>query len=156
MAGPLPPLSALRTFEAAAQRESFAKAAEKPVRIASAVVLFVIIAGVVKQNWDGLGEMFVQAGWAALALNVASMAIGFTTAKLLRLGHPQSVTIGIEVGIQNGTTALLIALTLLDNSEMAVAPAVYSLIMFVTGAIFGVVVNLGGRADSGGASKADA
>lgn len=122
---------------------SFAEKAERPVRVLSTVFLALIIAGVIKQNWADLGGFFVQTGWAAFALNVASMAVGTGAAFLLRLGRSQAITIGVEVGIQNGTTAIFITATLLANPTTSIAPAVYSLIMFGTGAVFGVLMNLG-------------
>lgn len=124
-------------------KAGFAKAAERPIRIASALFLALIIAGVVKQNIDNLAEFFTKAGPAALVLNLLSMGSGLLAAKLLKLGRPQSITIGMEVGVQNGTTAIFITSTLLGNPEMSIAPAVYSLIMFVTGAAFGVLMNRG-------------
>lgn len=126
-----------------AKRPSFARAAERPIRIASALFLVLIIAGVVKQNWANLGAFFAQAGWAAFALNVASMTVGFAAAKAFRLKKPQATTIGLEVGIQNGTTAIFITGTLLADPTMSIAPAVYSLIMFGTGAAFGLVMSRG-------------
>ncbi len=123
--------------------EGFAKKAERPIRIASALFLALIIAGVVKQNWAGLGGFFAQTGWAAFALNMASMTVGVTVALLFRLPRPQATTIGLEVGIQNGTTAIFITGTLLENPTMSITPAVYSLIMFATGAIFGVIMSRG-------------
>jgi len=58
---------------------------------------------------------------------------GFYTAKLFKLNLPQSITISIESGIQNGTLAIFIALSILNNSQMSITPAIYSLIMFATG-----------------------
>ena len=121
--------------------EAFAKRAEKPVKILSIVFLAAVIAGIVKQNWDALPDFFAQAGLAALVLNLATMALGFGAAVLFRLNREQSITIGLEVGIQNGTTALLVTATLLENSTMSIPPAVYSIIMFVTGALFALLVN---------------
>ncbi|HMR08917.1 MAG TPA: hypothetical protein PKA88_24220, partial [Polyangiaceae bacterium] len=83
---------------------------------------------------------FAQAGLSSLALNVVGMALGYFGAKSLKLGERQSITIGLEVGIQNGTTALLVTSTILQNPIMSIAPAIYSLIMFATGAIFGIFV----------------
>ena len=123
------------------KKEAFAKKAERPIRIASALFLALIIVGVVKQNWAEIGGFFAQTGWAAFALNVASMTVGITVAKLFRLPHPQATTIGLEVGIQNGTTALFITGTLLSNPTMSITPAVYSLIMFGTGAVFGLIMS---------------
>jgi BASS family bile acid:Na+ symporter len=76
-------------------------------------------------------------------LNVVTMAIGYFAGVLGKLERSQSIAIGIEVGIQNGTTALFVTSTLLENPEMSISPAIYSLIMFVTGAAFGWLVNLG-------------
>jgi len=125
------------------KKPAFAKAAERPIRIASAVFLALIIAGVVRQNWSSLGEFFAEAGWAALVLNVSAIGVGVLAAKIFRLERAQATTIGLEVGIQNGTTALFITGTLLANPTMSIAPAVYSLIMFGTGAAFGLLMSWG-------------
>ncbi|MDQ3699179.1 MAG: hypothetical protein M3373_14335 [Gemmatimonadota bacterium] len=54
-----------------------------------------------------------------------------------------AITLGIEVGVHNGTMALFVTGTLLNNPEMSIAPAIYSLIMFVTAAAYGYLVNAG-------------
>jgi BASS family bile acid:Na+ symporter len=48
----------------------------------------------------------------------------------------------MEIGIHNGTLAIAIATSpqLLNNSVMAIPPAIYSLIMFVTATLFGMFV----------------
>ena len=121
---------------------AFASRAEKPVKILSIVFLAAIIAGIMKQNWSQLGSFFAQAGVASLLLNLSTMALGFGIAWLMRLSRKQSVTIGLEVGIQNGTTALLVTGTILANPTMSIAPAIYSLIMFMTGAVVALGVNV--------------
>jgi BASS family bile acid:Na+ symporter len=49
----------------------------------------------------------------------------------------------MEIGIHNGTLAIAIASgpTLLNNSTMAIPPAIYSLIMFFTAGAFGWLVS---------------
>ncbi|MCP4447685.1 MAG: bile acid:sodium symporter family protein [Myxococcales bacterium] len=126
-----------------AKAAGFADRAEKPVRIASVVFLVAVIAGIIRGAWSELPDFFADAGLAALLLNLGTMATGFALAKLARLSRPQSITIGLEVGLQNGTTALLVTGTILANPVMSIPPAVYSIIMFITGAIFSVVVNMG-------------
>jgi BASS family bile acid:Na+ symporter len=64
----------------------------------------------------------------------------------MKLSKPKSVTIGLEVGLQNGTTALLVTSTILENPVMAIPPAVYSLIMFGTGGVFAFLVTRGSAA----------
>ncbi|WP_396588822.1 bile acid:sodium symporter family protein [Bermanella sp. R86510] len=109
---------------------------EKPVKLFSIIVMFVIIAGIVAQNISQMGAYFAKAGMATLVLNLACMLMGYGIAKLARLNEAQSKAIGIEVGFQNGTLAILIALTLLENTQMAIAATTYSLIMFITGGLF--------------------
>jgi len=121
--------------------ETIALKAEKPVKILSVVFLVGIIAALLKQNSAILADSFVKTGIATLTLNIISMSLGFFTARFAGLVREQQITIGMEVGIQNGTTALLITGTLLANEAMTIGPAIYSLIMFGTGGAFGYVIN---------------
>lgn len=115
---------------------AFAARADKPLRVFSVVFLFAIIVSIIITNIEVIPPYFMQAGLPALALNVLAMLLGYGVAKFASLDDKQSKTIGLEVGIQNGTTALLISLTILQNTEMSMAPTVYSLLMFVTGGLF--------------------
>lgn len=116
-----------------AKKPQFAQRMEKAVKVASVVILFVIILGVILKEKDNLPDFFRQVGLAILALNVITMLIGFYTSKITQLNLRQSITISIESGLQNGTLAIVIALSILHNSEMAIPAAVYSLLMFLTG-----------------------
>ncbi|MBK8260810.1 MAG: bile acid:sodium symporter family protein [Nannocystis sp.] len=130
-----------------AKAPRFAARSEQPVKVLSILFLGLIIAGIMRQNWEKLPDFFAQVGLAALTLNVLALAVGYFGAKVFALSRRQSVTIGIEVGIQNGTTALLITSTILGDAVMSVAPAIYSLIMFGTGAVFAVLVNRRGEVE---------
>lgn len=121
-------------------RPLFADKMNKPVKITSALVLFFVIIALVLKKKEDIIPYLQQAGLATLALNLATMCVGFLTAKLFRLNLAQSLTISIESGIQNGTMAIAIASGILMNENYAIAPAVYSLIMFLTG---GVIIALG-------------
>lgn len=122
-----------------------AERAERPVRIISLVTLFLIIGGLVAKERANLPEWFAQTGTATLMLNLASMATGFAISKLARLGRPQALTISIEVGIQNGTTALLVTGTLLGSAQMSIPPAIYSLVMYATAGLLGMALAMGRR-----------
>lgn len=121
-------------------KPDFADKMNKPVRIASALVLFLVIAGLILKKKEDLIPYLEQAGLITLALNIATMLVGLATAKIAKLNLAQSLTISIESGIQNGTMAIAIASGILMNDNYAIAPAVYSLIMFFTG---GVIIALG-------------
>ena len=116
-----------------ASKPTFADKMSRPVKIASAVVLFLVIIGLILKKKENLIPYLKQAGLIALALNIATMLIGFITAKLAKLNLAQSLTISIESGIQNGTMAIAIASGILMNENYAIAPAIYSLIMFFSG-----------------------
>ncbi|MCU0357715.1 MAG: bile acid:sodium symporter family protein [Cyclobacteriaceae bacterium] len=114
---------------------SLASRMENPFKIASAIFMVIIIAGVFYNERDNIADFFAQVGTITLMLNIIILAIAYGVAKVSRLSHPQSATISIESGIQNGTLAIAIASgsMLLNNPQMAIAPAIYSLIMFFTG-----------------------
>jgi BASS family bile acid:Na+ symporter len=120
----------------------FADKMNKPVKIASAAVLFLVIIGLVLKKKEDLIPYLQQAGLTTLILNLTTMLVGWITAKFARLNAAQSITISIESGIQNGTMAIAIASGVLMNDNYAIAPAVYSLIMFFTG---GLIIAIGIR-----------
>lgn len=111
----------------------FALRMGKPVRIASGVILVLIIIGLIIKERANFTSYFQQAGLATLLLNIATMLVGFGTAKLFKLERRQAFSIAIESGIQNGTLAITIAVVLLGNTAFAIAPSVYSVLMFLTG-----------------------
>ena len=120
---------------------STSKKLEKPVKIISAIFLVVIIVGAIVKEKDQFLLYFQQVGFAALTFNVVSMALGYFIPFLLRVNKKQSIAIGMEIGIHNGTLAIYIALNVIGNSIMSIPPAVYGLIMFFTAAVFGYIVS---------------
>jgi BASS family bile acid:Na+ symporter len=117
------------------------KKAENPVKIFSSVFLLLIVIGIIVKNLDQMASYIAQVGLATLMLNLTCMFVGYGAAKLAKLNEAQSKAIGIEVGFQNGTLAIVIALTLLKNEEMAIAASTYSIVMFITGVFFAWVLS---------------
>ena len=118
---------------------NFAAKCENMARMISILFLFLIVVALIIKNIDNIGQFFAQAGLASLVLNVSGLILGTVVAKLLLKNNRDACTIGLETGIQNGTTALFITATLLGNATMAIPPAVYSLLMFPTGALASVL-----------------
>lgn len=102
----------------------------------SVLFLLLIIALIVIKNKEQMVMFFAQAGLATLLLNVTTLLAGYLLARQAQLNAAQSTSIGFEVGIQNGTLALVVAGSLIGNSAMMIPAITYSLIMFVTGALF--------------------
>lgn len=118
-----------------ANKAGFAKKMEKPVRIASAVVFVLVLVGIIVKEIDKLPSYFAHAGFITLVLNLVTMGLGLLAGRMMKLSFKQGVSISIESGIQNGTLAISIATVLLSNTSYAIAPAVYSVIMFLTGGL---------------------
>lgn len=114
---------------------------DKPIRILSAAFLVLIIVAAVLKEKANMIDYFKQTGLAALTFNILSMVVGYFIPRLLKIGKKQAIAIGMEIGIHNGTLAIYIAMNVMANSVMSIPPAIYSIIMFFTAAVFGYLVN---------------
>lgn len=114
---------------------------DKPVKILSAIFLVLIIVSAIIKEKTHIVEYFQQIGIPALLFNVLSLVIGYYLPRMLNIGKKQAIAIGMEIGIHNGTLAIFIATTVLNNSVMSIPPAIYSLIMFLTAGVFGYLIN---------------
>jgi BASS family bile acid:Na+ symporter len=121
-------------------KPNLAAASDKPFRIAGIIVLALVVAIAIYGNRDGFWDKAWQSVPAALFLNVLALGAGFGLGQFVDAKQRRSLT--IEVGFQNGTLGILIATTQLDSASIALVPAFYSLVMFVTG---GMLAALWGR-----------
>jgi BASS family bile acid:Na+ symporter len=115
---------------------------EAGVKWLSLGFLGLIIAGLLVQERQNVVDFFVQVGLVTLTLNVVTMALGYAIGLAGQLPIPSRKAIAVEVGIQNGTLAIAVASapTLLNQPTLAIPAAIYSLLMFVTSAVFAVLV----------------
>jgi BASS family bile acid:Na+ symporter len=125
-----------------------AVALDRPVKILSTLFLAGIVVLALIQEWNTLLTWGPVIGMAALAFNLASLAIGYGVPRLLRLERRQAIAICMEIGIHNSTLVIAIAMSpaLLNNSEMAIPPALYGLIAYVTAAVFVFLIKRNGPA----------
>lgn len=122
---------------------------EKPLRLLSVLVLALLVVAAVAQEWRTLLTHLAAVGAACLAFNLASMGTGYATPRLLKLPRRQAIAIAMEIGIHNGTLAIFIALNVLGSTAISVPAAVYSLMMFVTAAVFAFAVTRRGDEAAG-------
>ncbi|MEN8672873.1 bile acid:sodium symporter family protein [Nocardioides sp.] len=125
--------------------ERFAARADRPVRIFSIVVLVVVAVGALLGERDEIGGYIEQVGLVTGIFCLASLTLGYAGARLMRLDEPQAIASSMEVGIHNTTIALTIALSVLDNTEVAIPAAVYSVLMYVLATAFGFLLTRGRR-----------
>jgi BASS family bile acid:Na+ symporter len=128
-------------------RPRLADRLERRVKWLALFFLGLIIVGLLVQERANVLGFFAQVGWAALALNLVTMALGYGIATLTQLDRPSTTAITIEVGLQNGTLAIAVASApaLLNQPTLAIPAAIYSLLMFVTGGLFAAWVGKSNR-----------
>ena len=124
----------------------FAARADRPVRVFSIVVLVLVAVGALLAERENLGEYFQQVGLVTGLFCLASLTIGYTGARLLRLSESQAIASSMEVGIHNTTVALTIALSVLNSTEVAIPAAIYSILMYVLATAFGFTITRSRRA----------
>ena len=106
----------------------------------SVVVLVLLIISIATDLGSDLWLFLEKTGPATLALNLLTMVAGYWLGRFLLQQEKQARTICLEVGLQNGTLALMITTGILQNTAMSIAPSVYSLLMFMTASLFTVWV----------------
>lgn len=109
-----------------------ARRLEKTANRLAVAFLALIIVAIIIHEWNRIPSFIAQVGIGVALLNIISMAIGFWFGKLFNLNFAQRICIAIEVGIQNATLAIAITAGLLNNPDMAVPAAIYSLLAYAT------------------------
>lgn len=120
--------------------QTFALRAQAYVSWFSIAVLALVIISICLKLGEKLIDFTILTGPAVIALNIITMTVGYLVGKLLLNNEAQSRTITLEVGLQNGTLALLITSAILQSSTMSMAPSIYSLFMFITASLFTFIV----------------
>jgi BASS family bile acid:Na+ symporter len=123
-----------------AKRPLVALAAEKPVRIASIVILVIVVAGAIASNWDILSENFGRLSLITIAFCLISLSVGYLVPRVLKVERSQAIASSFEIGIHNATLAVVIAQSVLDNVEMSLPAGVYGVLMFFLAAGFGTLL----------------
>ena len=95
------------------------------------VMLLVVIAGIIRQNWANMPAFLEQTLCPALLLASAALVLAYGYARVLLHDARDARTIAIETSIQNGGTAMLVTGTILGNPAMTVAPIMYGILMLV-------------------------
>lgn len=114
----------------------FAQKMVEPVRKLAIAVLIMIIIGNTVASLDTLKAHFIEAGLLTLTLNILAMAMGYGLARLFNLPFIQVISLTYEVGVQNISLALTLAITILAFPDYSVTSLVYALFMKVTALSF--------------------
>lgn len=118
-------------------RPGFAKAMDRPVRIASIALLVGVVAGAAASGAQTLGAHFAALGGVCALFCACSLALGYVAPRLAGVDRPQATACAFEVGIHNATLAIVVAQSVLNQPDMALPAAIYGVVMFPMAALFG-------------------
>lgn len=121
-------------------KPGFAQAMDKPVRIASILILTLVILGAAASSLDVLLANFQALAGIVILFCLFSLGIGFAVPRLLKIERPQAIASAFEVGLHNATLAIVIAQSVLRSPEMTLPGAVYGVLMFPLAAAFGLLI----------------
>ncbi|MFM8519787.1 MAG: bile acid:sodium symporter family protein [Solirubrobacterales bacterium] len=100
----------------------------------SVVLFFLVVLAAIVSELDLIRENFWRVAAGALLLNIIAMTLSFSVARLARLSERQATAIAMELGIHNGTVAIVVAGMI--NDELMIPAAVYAVFMYFTGGAF--------------------
>jgi BASS family bile acid:Na+ symporter len=97
--------------------------------VVSVLAIMFITGGIVAANADAIMANAGKLALAAVLLHVMGFTVGYAVAKTLRYSEAVARTISIEVGMQNGGLAAVLARQNFPTQPMAAVPAVFSAIV---------------------------
>ncbi len=102
------------------------------------VALCLITGGIVAGSADVIARYAAQLLFATTLLHGAGFAIGYAFTRMFRFSRDTARTVSIEVGMQNGGMATMLAKTHFAANPLAAVPMVFSAVMQnVVGSIIG-------------------
>ena len=115
----------------------FAERMDRPVRVGSAIILAVLVVAIVVDQRENLTDYLAKIGLATSVFCALSLTIGYYLPRLVGVGDRQAVASSMEIGVHNATLAIYVAVEILDDTEISIPAAVYSLFMFAFAALWG-------------------
>ena len=112
-----------------ARRPTWADRMDRPVRIASFIILVLVLMGAIATNWNLLAAEFGRLSLITVLFCVLSLSMGFVLPRWFGAPHRQAVATSFEIGIHNATLAIVVAQTVLDSTELSLPAAVYGVLM---------------------------
>jgi BASS family bile acid:Na+ symporter len=115
-------------------RHFYAKAARRAepfFRHFSTIFMLMLIAVISYQEREMLQTFFPDVFFITFGLNICATIMGVIIARACSLSTKDGLTLGIEIGTQNASMAMLIAITFIENSAYSIAAGIYGITMYV-------------------------
>ena len=105
---------------------------EKIAKNISIVLFALVLLGAIISQRENVISYFAQAGLVMLILNIIMMIIVYFLSKYFKTTKATFRCWLMEVGLQNGTLAIVVANTFFSSTVYLIPAAIYSLIMYAT------------------------
>lgn len=117
---------------------ALARRLDKPFRVASALVLLILIVAIAVGERAMIVEYAVAVGAVTALYCLANLVLGYAVPRLFGVGQRQAVASSFEIGIHNATLAIYVAIEVLGSVQISIPSALYGLIMFIIAAGWGM------------------
>ncbi len=116
---------------------------DRPVKLLATLFLAAIVIFALVSQWGLVATWGVTILTVVLPFNLMSLAVGYLVPRLFRIEYRQAIALAMSIGVHNAALVIAIALSeqMLDNPEMAIPPAAYGLIAYITSGVVVWVVN---------------
>ena len=105
---------------------------EKIAKNISIILFALVLVGAILSQRENVINYFAQAGLVMLFLNIVMMIIVYFLSKSFKANKETFRCWLMEVGLQNGTLAIVVANTFFASTVYLIPAAIYSLIMYAT------------------------
>jgi hypothetical protein len=92
-------------------------------------------------SFEDILDYLADVGLLAAIFCATSLVVGYVVPKAFGIVDSQAIASSFEIGVHNGTLAIFVAVEILDNVEISVPAAVYSVVMFVLAALWGMFIS---------------
>jgi len=135
------------------RRPHISQRLERPVKILATLFLAAVVLFALISQWHLVLAWGPVVGLAVLVFNIASLLVGYYVPLSLGVARRQAVALSMSIGIHNAALVIALALSvyMLNNSEIAIAPAMYGLLAYFTSAFFVWILN---RSEAGTGAQA--
>ncbi len=120
--------------------ETFAGKAEQVFAPLSMIVFVAVVIGALLAERENVVTYIAQTGLPAIVLNIVVMGVAIAAAAAMALNDAEKNAIALECGLQNATLGLLVAVTILNRTDISIPIAVYGLLMLFIGLGYAVWV----------------
>ncbi|HIF9132636.1 TPA: bile acid:sodium symporter family protein [Photobacterium damselae] len=106
------------------------------VKKLSSIAMLLIILALLITNQKIFDRFISIEGVAVLLLSSCSLFLAYFIAGKIKVSQQAQRTIAIEVGVQNAGTAMMVALSIMHQPQLAVVPLMYGLLMNIPACLF--------------------